>query len=121
MRPFLTAVKRSEMSEKLFFKLVGRCVADHGGDLPEVMMVEMKEVAGAFTEAMIRAVPGLSVGQVLWKLHYTFGVMAQTLLHGDLLHKLTGGECGDPDAETQFQQMIVFCEAGFHAMEGDEK
>ncbi|MBT8044397.1 MAG: TetR family transcriptional regulator [Verrucomicrobiae bacterium] len=118
MRPFLITVKRSEMSQKLFFKLMGRCLVDHGGDLPEAMVPGMKKVAEAYTQAIITALPELSVEQVLWRLHYVSGVMTQTLLHGDLLLKLTEGACGDPDAETQFQQMITFCEAGFLTMEG---
>lgn len=118
MRPFLTVVKRSEMSEKLFFKLMGRCVIDHQGGLPIAMIPGIKKVADAFTRALISAAPGLTTEQVLWRLHYTFGVMAQTLLHGDLLYKLTEGACGDPDAERQFQEMIDFCQAGFLADEG---
>ncbi|MCP5536561.1 MAG: TetR/AcrR family transcriptional regulator [Akkermansiaceae bacterium] len=121
MRPFLTMVKRSRMSEKLFFKLMGRCVMDHQGALPPAIIPEFEKVAEAFTQALIAAAPGLSVEQVLWRLHYTFGVMAQTLLHGDLLIKLTKGACGDPDAETQFQEMITFCLSGFLAKEGERE
>ena len=99
MRPFLTVVKGSEMSEKLFFKLMGRCV----------------------TKALLTAAPSLTTELVLWRLHFTFGVMAQTLLHGELLYSLTDGACGDPDAEDQFQEMIDFCEAGFLAEKGAQK
>lgn len=118
MRPFLTVVKRSEMSEKLFFKLMGRCVIDHQGGLPENMIPGIKRVAEAFTRALLDAAPNLTTERVLWRLHFTFGVMAQTLLHGDLLHSLTDGACGEPDAEEQFQAMIDFCEAGFLVEKG---
>jgi len=121
MRPFLTVVKRSEMSEKLFFKLMGRCVMDPAGGIPDAVVVEFKHVAEAFTQALMAAVPGMSVETVLWRLHFTFGVMAQTLLHGDLLVQLTDGACGEPDAETQFQEMIEFCHAGFISKEGGGK
>ena len=118
MRPFLTVVKRSEMSEKLFFKLMGRCVIDHQGGLPEDMIPGIKKVAETFTLALLAAAPNLTTELALWRLHFTFGVMAQTLLHGDLLHSLTDGACGDPDAEAQFQAMIDFCEAGFLTQKG---
>ena len=113
MRPFLTVVQGSEMSEKLFFKLMGRCLMDPQGGLPQEMIPGIKKVAETFTRAFLEAAPGLTTECVLWRLHFTFGVMAQTLLHGDLLHALTDGACGDPDAEDQFQEMIDFCEAGF--------
>jgi len=118
MRPFLTVVKRSEMSEMLFFKLMGRCVIDHQAGLPPAMIPGIKKVAEAFTSALLEAAPGLTTELVLWRLHFTFGVMAQTLLHGDLLHELTDGACGEPDAEQQFQKMIDFCQAGFLVKEG---
>ena len=121
MRPFLTVVKRSEMSEKLFFKLMGRCVIDHQGGLPQAMIPGIKKVAEAFTKAFVNAAPGVATEHVLWRLHFTFGVMAQTLMHGDLLYSLTDGACGEPDAEDQFQQMIDFCQAGFLAREGGKK
>lgn len=121
MRPFLTVVQRSEMSEKLFFKLMGRCLMDPQGGLPEEMIPGINKVAEAFTRALLEAAPNLTTECVLWRLHFTFGVMAQTLLHGDLLYSLTDGACGDPDAEDQFQEMIDFCEAGFLSGKGDGK
>lgn len=120
MRPFLTAVKRSEMSERLFFKLMGRCVMDRQGGVPDAMVSEIERVAGAYTKALMAAIPGMRVETMLWRLHFTFGVMAQTLLHGELLVKFTHGACGEPDVEAQFQNMIDFCHAGFLAMEGEE-
>ncbi len=121
MRPFLTVVKRSEMSEKLFFKLMGRCVIDHQGGLPEDMIPGIKKVAETFTAALLVAAPNLTTELALWRLHFTFGVMTQTLLHGDLLHSLTDGACGDPDAEAQFLEMIDFCEAGFLTQKGAKR
>lgn len=118
MRPLLTVVKQSELSEKLFFKLMGRLVVDPQGGIPQDMIPGIKKVAEEFTKALLQAAPGLSTEQVLWRLHYTFGVIAQTLMHGELLHNLTDGACGDPDAEQQFQEMIGFCEAGFLAGKG---
>ena len=119
MRPLLTVVKRSEMSERLFFKLMGRCIADGPSGMPDAMLPEFKRVAEAYTQALMAAIPGMCAEMVLWRLHYTFGVMAQTLLHGELLIKLTHGVCGEPDVEVQFQNMIEFCEAGFLAEKGD--
>ncbi|MFK7910811.1 MAG: TetR/AcrR family transcriptional regulator [Akkermansiaceae bacterium] len=121
MRPLLTVVKRSEMSERLFFKLMGRCIVHGQGSLPDAMIPEFEKVAEKYTAALMAALPGVPVETLLWRLHYTFGVLAQTLLHGELLVKLTRGACGTPDVETQFQNMIDYCHAGFLAQEGGEK
>jgi len=121
MHPFFSMVTRSKMSEQLFFKLMGRCITDKQGDLPDALLPLFKKVAEAFTSALQQAAPNLAVEPMLWRLHYTFGVMAHTLLHGDALKKLTGGACGDPDIEKQLQWMIDFCHAGFLAGKGDEQ
>ncbi len=113
MRPFLSMVTQSELKEQMFFKLMGRCISDKHGDLPEEALPLLEKMAQAFTEAMAKALPELPIDQLMWRLHYTFGVMAHTLIHADTLRKLTNGVCGEPDMETQLKWMIDFCHAGF--------
>ncbi len=113
MRPFLSMVTQSEMKEQMFFKLMGRCITDQHGDLPEAAMPLLEKMAEAFTSAMATALPELPREQLLWRLHYTFGVMAHTLMHADALKTLTNGTCGEPNMETQLRWMIDFCYSGF--------
>ncbi|BDS05623.1 TetR family transcriptional regulator [Oceaniferula spumae] len=119
MRPFITMVKRSEMNERMFLKLMGRCMSDQQGDLPEAAIPLIQEMMEAYTSAMTAALPDMPMDQLLWRLHYSFGVMAQTLIHADTVRQLTNGACGDPDMETQLAWMIDFCYAGFVRVEGE--
>lgn len=121
LRPFLTMVTRSKMSEQLFYKLMGRFITGQRDELPEAMMPLLTEMLDAFRRAFSDASPNLSADLLLWRLHFTFGVMAHTLLHEDFLRKFTDGECGDPNFETKLQRMIDFCQAGFLAGEGEIK
>ena len=114
MRPFLNMVTQSEMKEQMFFKLMGRCISDQPSDLPEAALPLLGEMVREFTMAMARALPDLPQDQLIWRLHYTFGVMAHTLIHADALRTLTNGECGELDMETQLEWMIDFCHAGFN-------
>lgn len=118
MRPFLNMVTRSEMSEQLFFKLMGRCIMDQNNSLSDKMIPLFKQMADAYTAALSSALPDMPKDILLWKLHFTFGVMANTLLHGDVLEKFTQGASGDPDSETQLQRMVDFCYAGFIDQKG---
>lgn len=118
MRPLLTMVGRSKMSEQMFYKLMGRCIMDQHGTLSEVMIPLFLRMTEAFTKALSEALPDMPKDLLLWRLHFSFGVMAQTLLHGDALKKLTDGASGDPDFETNLQRMVEFCHAGFMAEEG---
>lgn len=118
MRPFLTMVTRSKMSEQLFFKLMGRCIMDQNTSLSDEMIPLFRQMADAYTRALAAALPELPIDVLLWRLHFSFGVMANTLLHGDVLIKFTDGACGEPEFETNVQRMVDFCYAGFVAEEG---
>jgi AcrR family transcriptional regulator len=118
MRPFLTMVTRSKMSEQLFFKLMGRCIMDQHTSLSDEMIPLFQRMANAYTSALAEALPELPADVLLWRLHFSFGVMANTLLHSDVLKKFTDGASGDPDFETKLHRMVEFCYAGFIAGEG---
>lgn len=113
MRPLLTMVTRSKLSEQLFFKLVGRCVMDQNMKMSGEMTESFQQVAQVFIQALSRRLPDLSVEELLWRLHFSAGVVDQTLLFGDMLKELTEGASGDPDYETSLERMIDFCHAGF--------
>lgn len=118
IRPLFVMVARSELNERLFFKLMGRCINDQRGELPEQAMPLLEEMATSFTAAMAAAAPELPVDRLLWYLHYSFGVMVHTLVHADTLRTLTKGACGEPDMDTQLEWMIDFCDGAFRHLKG---
>ncbi|MGB1260020.1 MAG: TetR/AcrR family transcriptional regulator [Akkermansiaceae bacterium] len=121
MRPFLTMVTKSEMSERLFFKLLGRCLSDQQGQIITAMMPSLKSMAEAFTQALSNACPDLPVSELTWRLHFTYGVMSNTLMHGDVMKQFADETVPYPDFDTQIEWMIDFCEAGFQAKGGDQR
>jgi hypothetical protein len=72
-------------------------------------------MATRFTAALRRSVPGLTEEAALWRMHYSFGVMANTLTHGEALRALSGGRSGEPSMEEQFRHIVDFCAAGIRA------
>lgn len=120
MRPLLTMVTRSKLSEQLFFKLVGRCVMDQNMNMSGEMMLSFQRVADVFIKALSEALPEVSMEVLLWRLHFSSGVMDQTLLYGDMLKQFTDGASGDPDLETNLRRIVDFCHAGFISEKGEE-
>ena len=120
MRPLLTTVGRSRMSEQMFYKLMGRCIMDQQGSISEAMIPLFSRMTEAFTQALSKALPEMPKDLLLWRLNFSFGVIVQTLLHSDAFKKLTAGASGDPDFETHLKRMVDFCHAGFMAGEGDD-
>ncbi len=114
-QPFLTRVHRSELSQRLFFKLMGRCMSDPGSRLPESTLPLFRAVAGRFAQALQLAVPHLPQEIIFWRLHFTFGVLAQTLMHNEAMEQITEGRAGKPSPDEILAHIIDYCAAGFAA------
>lgn len=111
--PLLEQIKGSVVSEKLFCKLMGRIVGERPYEFPEIIMGQFREVAGRFMVMFQKALPGLTPEEALWRIHFSFGVLSSTLMHGELLRKISDGMVGDEKIEKTFTRIIDFCEAGF--------
>ena len=111
--PLFSQIQSSPLSEKLFIKLMGRVVGDRPYEFPDEVMGQFREVAGRYVPAFVKACPGLSSEDVFWRIHFSFGVLSNTLMHGDLLNQISEGAVGDEELSTTLNRVIDFCEAGF--------
>jgi AcrR family transcriptional regulator len=111
--PLCSQIQNSPLSEKLFVKLMGRVVGDRPYEFPEEVMGQFREVASRYVPAFMEACPGLSADEVFWRIHFSFGVLANTLTHGDLLKNISAGKVGDEKLPVTLKRVIDFCEAGF--------
>lgn len=120
MGPFATLVSRSELSERLFAKLMGRTFEGGVERLPESVVASFGELARRYRRAFGKVLPGLSDEECYWRLHFMVGAMVHTLSHGDMLHKVTGGRCGDPGIDRALGRCIRFVSAGIRDGGGEE-
>ena len=120
MRPFLTVMNESGVSKALFCKLSGRCMSDRGGNLPEKALSEFALMVKMFTTELGKTIPELSPKVLLWRLHFSFGVMAHTLMYEERFYEMTKGGCGKPDLETTLMRMIDYCKGGLLADDSGE-
>ncbi len=109
------ATSDAPLCGEAFLKLMGRCMAEPGYRMPETALPKTEVFAARFTGAVVRTLPHLPEQQVLWRLHFTFGVLAQTLLHHDSLHRISGGRSGRPGHDELLDYVVDFCSAGFRA------
>jgi hypothetical protein len=94
---------------------MGRLMGERGYTMPKSVEPLFRTMAARFSTALRRSVPFLTEDLSLWRMHYSFGVMSNTLTHGDTLKQIAGGRAGDPPMELQFQQIIDFCASGIRA------
>jgi AcrR family transcriptional regulator len=112
IRPFATQVRRSELSEKLFFKLMGRMFGQQGCELPPVVESLFVTMAGRFHKAFAKALPGLAAEEIWWRMHLMSGSMIHTMAHSEIVQRLSGGESGNPTVEQTLSRFIRFAAAG---------
>ncbi|MFM2242575.1 MAG: hypothetical protein RLZ97_1430 [Verrucomicrobiota bacterium] len=112
VRPFLTQLRRSELSEKLTFKLMGRMLGDQAGRMPATVEAQFNEVVHRFRRAFAKALPHLDEEELLWRTHFMAGGMIHAMAHADLLHRLTRGASGNPSTEQTLSRFIRYAAAG---------
>ncbi|MGJ8695217.1 MAG: TetR/AcrR family transcriptional regulator [Verrucomicrobiaceae bacterium] len=111
--PMISQMISCELGEQLFCKLMGRLAGERPYEFPTPVMTQFREVAGRFVPAFGKALPGLSAEEIFWRIHFSFGVMSNTLMHGDLLAQVSGGLVKRETMEETMERVINFCEAGF--------
>lgn len=111
IRPFATQVRRSELSEKIFFKLMGRMFG-HGCEMPPVVDQLFATMINRFQKALARSLPGLGAEDIWWRMHLMSGAMIHTMAHGEKLTRFSQGEAGSPTLELTLSRFIRFSAAG---------
>jgi AcrR family transcriptional regulator len=98
-----------------FMRLLGRTLTDPDDQVQAMLLDQVKEVADRFKAAFRRALPGLPVGELFWRLHFSFGSMAHTLVHTQHIELLSEGLCDPRDTEGLIDRLVTFAAAGLRA------
>jgi AcrR family transcriptional regulator len=112
VRPLVTQVKKSELTERLFYKLIGRIFAQQTDDLPAPIEEQLRHVIDRFTRSFAKALPTVSNEDLVWRMHFLAGGMIHMLTHQDVLNRLTSGSSGAPSMEATLSRFIRFAAAG---------
>lgn len=118
VRPLVSQVRKSELSEQLFYKLMGRIFSQQGDGLPELIEDQLRRVIDRFTRAFGKTLPTVAPEDLSWRIHFMMGGMIHMLTHQDVLQRLTGGAAGKPTMEATLGRFIRFAAVGLR--EGTE-
>ena len=121
LAPLLTRVQGSVQPERLFLKFMGRMMTERGYELPESVMPLFREVTERFAAALGRGLPGVGKAEIFWRLHFSCGVMAHTLLQGETLKQISAGHSDDPSPAEKLRRVVGFCAAGFSQGHGEAR
>ena len=95
--------------------LLGRILSNPEMFVDRVFQKHLAGVSQRFSQELARALPELPRAELLWRLHFSVGVMTQTMLWGQIYPKLTGGVCSLDDRDALLDRMVAFLAAGFRA------
>lgn len=108
-------ILRKEPHGQAVGRLFGRTYAGPSGTARQTFFELMKEVVRPFTEAFRRALPNLNQVDLLWRMHFSIGVMAHTLAGAEHLRMISGGLCDLADTEGAVNRMVAYMAAGMRA------
>ncbi|MEI6675454.1 MAG: TetR family transcriptional regulator [Verrucomicrobiota bacterium] len=112
VRPLITQVEKSELSEQLFYRLVGRIFGSHGHDIPAPIEVQMSVLIKRFTQSLSKSLPMVAEEDLVWRLHFVMGAMIYMLTHGEAMQRLSQGAAGNPGMKATLERFVRFAVAG---------
>jgi AcrR family transcriptional regulator len=95
--------------------LIGRILSNPELFVERVFPKYLAPVSQRFIEALSQALPGLPPSELLWRLHFSVGVLTHTMLWGRIFPKITNGVCDISDREALVDRAVGFVAAGFRA------
>jgi AcrR family transcriptional regulator len=117
LAPPVAMLRDNPAAGPVFAKLLGRMLAE-GDLLPHILGGHMDVVFQRFAAALRRALPDLPEAELLWRIHFTLGVMAHTLRGSPELANLTGGRFNPCPNQAVLERMVAFLSAGFRSPKG---
>lgn len=118
VRPLVSQMRKSDLPERVFCKLVGRIFAQQGDGLPAPLEEQFRQVLERFARAFGKALPTLHPEDLSWRLHFMTGGMIHLLTHQDALQRQANGASGAPGMEATLGRFIRFSAVGLR--EGTE-
>lgn len=113
MRAFMAPVMQVKVDAVV--PLLGRILSNPELFVERVFQKHLAPVSQRFVEALSKALPELPPSEILWRLHFSVGVMTQTMLWGRIYPKITNGVCDISDREALVDRAVRFVAAGFRA------
>ena len=111
-RPLVGMVRKSELSERLFCRLLARIFMLQHEALPPAIEEQMKVLSDRLIRLLGKALPELGTEELAWRMHFVGGAMIHALLNQEVLHRLTNGASGAPTMEAVLSRFIRFAAAG---------
>jgi AcrR family transcriptional regulator len=113
---FLSPIMHADFSA--VFPLMARILASPDVFVVRLFKRHLTTIVERFTDALSKALPGLSRPEIAWRLHFTAGAMSHVLARALSMPELMPPSSAGFDTQTALAQLVTFAAAGFRAPEG---
>ena len=96
-------------------RLIGIMFHHPGPYIQGLFVEQMREVAARFVAAFRRALPRVPVEELFWRIHFSIGAMALTLVGSPVLGLISGGRCDPSDVDTAIERFVAYAAGGLRA------
>jgi hypothetical protein len=96
-------------------RLLGRVYTETSESLLKVFHETFHEIVRRFIAAMLRAVPGLTPEEALWKLYFSVGAMAHVMATHDMLQVIRPEMDAPTTPEEIVRRLVPYVSAGIGA------
>lgn len=96
-------------------RLIGRMMTEPSQQIQELLCGQYDDVRNAFLEAFKRALPGIPLPDLFWRIECTWGALAALLCNPAKIKQRTEGCCDPTDTDQLLAHLVPFFAAGFRA------
>src|SRR5262245_18811487 len=101
---------------KIFVRLIGRILSEDASIWSQMIKQHFGGILERFLRSFSAALPELPASEILWRMHFMAGALAQALRScGQDLRVLHGGLMDTSDVEGTLRRLVAFSAAGFRA------
>jgi AcrR family transcriptional regulator len=112
VRPLVNQVRKSELSERLFLKLVGRMFGEQASAMPPLVEEQLKQVLSRYVKTLALSLPHLAVDEIVWRMHFVVGAIIHTMAQEEVLQRISQGSCGQPTIDITLNRFFSFAISG---------
>jgi AcrR family transcriptional regulator len=100
---------------KEFAPIMSRIFTESKELTEQVFDKHLAHVARRFLPAFQRSLPDVPEVELLWRLHFVFGVMSHTMAGARVIQFISKGQCDTTDGEATMRRVEAFVLAGLRA------